>query len=137
MLQVLEQTPLQPMEKIIGKQVVPLQACRGPHRSRYPQYSAWKTPRRSRCPKGSCSPWRACTGQGLWQELRPMGDPHWSRFILKDCSPWRGHTLEQEKHEEEGAAARNCYGQTATHHSSNALCCLGEGGKVGASGMKE
>ena len=24
-----------------------------------------------------------------------MGDPHWSSLCLKDCTPWKGPTLEQ------------------------------------------
>lgn len=30
-------------------------------------------------------------------ELQPMESPTWSRFILKDCSPWEGPTLDQGK----------------------------------------
>lgn len=39
-----------------------------------------------------------------------MKSPHWSRFILKDCSPWEGLKLEQEigdvkrKKKQKGAA---------------------------------
>lgn len=27
--------------------------------------------------------------QVFWQELWPMGDPHWNILYLKDCTPWR------------------------------------------------
>ena len=54
-------------------------------------------PRWSR--QSPCSPWRSL---------------HWSRFILKDHSPWRTHAGGRENCEEEGAEERSCYEQTAT-----------------------
>ena len=33
--------------------------------------------------------------QVFWQELWPVGDPHWSSLFLMDCTPWRGPMLEQ------------------------------------------
>jgi len=59
------------------------------------------------------TPWEAVAGAGTWQDLwprgersphqsrfanrtcDPAGDPHWSSLFLKDCSPWKGPTLEQ------------------------------------------
>ena len=59
------------------------------------------------------TPWEACTGAGFWQDLwtrgerspcwsrfagracDPMGDPRWSSLFLKDCTLWKGPTLEQ------------------------------------------
>jgi len=37
--------------------------------------------------------------------------PHWIRFVLKDCSLWRGSVLEQGKSvgEVEGVAEQSCY----------------------------
>ena len=52
------------------------------------------------------------------KELQPMESPPWSRFILKDCSPWDGpHGEEGERPAKEGAAERSCYGQHKTPHS--------------------
>ena len=31
------------------------------------------------------------------KELQPMESPHCSRFVLKNCSPWEGLTLEQRR----------------------------------------
>ena len=57
--------------------------------------------------------WEACTGAGSWQDLwtrgersphwsrfagracDPVGDPQWNSLFLKDCTPWKGPTLEQ------------------------------------------
>ena len=65
------------------------------------------------CPKEAVTPWEARAGPGSWQDLRtrgersprwsrfagrtcdPMGDPRWSSLFLKDCTPWKGPTLEQ------------------------------------------
>ncbi|RMC14776.1 hypothetical protein DUI87_06951 [Hirundo rustica rustica] len=33
--------------------------------------------------------------QVCWQDLRPMGDPHWSSLFLKDCALWKAPTLWQ------------------------------------------
>jgi len=57
----------------------------GPRLSSYTpcshRYNRWT------CPKGSCSPWRACTGAGFWQNLQPVGDTHWTSLSLKGCTP--------------------------------------------------
>lgn len=57
----------------------------------------------------SCSPYREhmhtaapggpCAGAGVYalKELWPVESLHWSKLILKDCSPWEGPTLKQEK----------------------------------------
>ena len=77
--------------------------------------SLWRTPRHSRwmCPKEAVTLWEACAGAGSWQDLwtrgersphwsrfagracDPAGDPRWSSLFLKDCTPWKGPTLEQ------------------------------------------
>ena len=59
------------------------------------------------------TPWEARAGAGSWQDLwphgersprwsrfagrtcDPMGDPRWSSLFLKDCTPWKGPTMEQ------------------------------------------
>ena len=57
------------------------------------------------------TPWEACAGAGSWQDLwrksspcwsrfagrtcDPAGDPCWSSLFLKDCTLWKGPTLEQ------------------------------------------
>ncbi|PKU44432.1 hypothetical protein llap_5264 [Limosa lapponica baueri] len=33
--------------------------------------------------------------QAFWQELCPIGDPHWSSMFLKDCTLWKRAILEQ------------------------------------------
>ena len=42
-------------------------------------------------------PWREepTPEQVYWQGLWPRGDPRWSSLFLKDCTPWKGPTLEQ------------------------------------------
>jgi len=44
------------------------------------------------------------TGAGGYalKEPQPVESPHRSRFVLKDCSPWRGLTLEK-------SVKKNCY----------------------------
>jgi len=87
--------PLQPVEKIKVRQAVPLH----PWRSMVEQISScslWRTPRWSRwMPKGDCdsaeSPhWSRFSGRTC--DL--MGDSHWSSLFLKDCTLWKGPTLE-------------------------------------------
>lgn len=51
------------------------------------------------CPEISCSPWRYHAEVGSWQELLPVKDSCWIRFILKDWD--RGKVWE-------GAAKRSC-----------------------------
>ncbi|RMC16118.1 hypothetical protein DUI87_08327 [Hirundo rustica rustica] len=61
--------------------------------------------------KGNCDPMGAHAAEGSWQDLRPcgersppwsrfagrtcdpVGDPHWSRLFLKDCTLWKGHMV--------------------------------------------
>jgi len=109
---------LQPVEKKMGKQVVPLlpmevcdgaDACpaarRGPHAT-----EGGCALKRWMCPERSCSPWRGHAGAGscqvLWPVERspgrsrssgrtcdPMGGPCWSSPFLKDCTPWKAPVL--------------------------------------------
>lgn len=51
--------------------------------------------------------------------------PRWSRFILKDCYPWRTHTRAGEQCEGEGAAKRRYHGLTTTANSPSP-CTLGQ-----------
>ena len=59
------------------------------------------------------TPWEAHAGAGSWQDLRicgersprwssfsgrtcdPLEDSRWSNVLLKDCTLWKGPTLEQ------------------------------------------
>jgi len=64
------------------------------------------------CPREAVTPWRAHTGAGSWKEMwpvkrgphwsrfacrtcDPVGDPKWRSLFLKDCTPWKGSTLER------------------------------------------
>lgn len=61
--------------------------------------------RRGMCPEGSCGPWKPYSGANSWQKLWPVGgDPCrkrffwqdlWSNLFPKDCSLWKGSTLEK------------------------------------------
>jgi len=71
------------------------------------------TPEQMDALKQAMTLWKAHTGAGSWQDLwtsgerspnwsrfagrtcDPMGDPHWSSLFLKDCTLWKGPTLEQ------------------------------------------
>lgn len=83
----------------------------GPPWSRYAHCSPRMIPCRWIGPKGSCSLWRTYAGAGSWQELqpversscrtkfygrtcKPLGDLHCSSPFLKDCTLWKGPTLE-------------------------------------------
>jgi len=83
--------PLQHIMKTMAMQVVPLQsledhtgtdsytaACGGPHAGA------------GGCAReGSCSPWRAHTGAGSWQELHPMvRSPCRSKFSSRNLDHW-------------------------------------------------
>jgi len=65
-------------------------------------------------PKGSCDPvesphwsrllaghvaqWRErspCWSRFALRACDPVGDPRWRSLFLKDCTPWKGPTLEQ------------------------------------------
>ena len=105
--------PPQPVVKTMVRQAVPLQPMEA-HNGADLHLCPWMTPCRSGdCLKEAVTPWRACTGAGFWQDLwtcgerslcwsrfavracDPVGDPCWNGLFLKDCSPWKGPTLEQ------------------------------------------
>ena len=109
-----ESLPLDLVMKTMVRQVSP---CR-PWRSMVEQISTcslWRTPYRSRqIPKGSCDPvesprwsrllaghvaqWRErspCWSRFALRACDPVGDPRWRSLFLKDCTPWKGPTLEQ------------------------------------------
>ena len=75
------EVPLQLMERTMVDQAVPLQ------------------PKEDYIRANLCT--AACGGplteaaEYFLNELQLMESPTWSRFILKDCSPWEGPTLEQ------------------------------------------
>ncbi|KAK4824615.1 LOW QUALITY PROTEIN: hypothetical protein QYF61_016921 [Mycteria americana] len=89
-----EELPLQPTVKTIMRQAVPLQPVQV-HGGGDITCSLWRTPRRSRwMPEGGCDP----VGSLCWSRV-PAGpvdqDLCWSSLFLKDCTPWKGPTLEQ------------------------------------------
>jgi len=65
--------------------------------------------------KDAVTLWLACAGACSWQDLWThrersphwsrfagracdlTGDPHWRSLLLKNCTPWKGPTLEQLK----------------------------------------
>ena len=56
------------------------------------------SPCRSRLLAGPVAPWRERSPR--WSKFAgrtcdPTGDPRWSSLFLKDCTPWKGPTLEQ------------------------------------------
>ncbi|GAB0195124.1 hypothetical protein GRJ2_001977700 [Grus japonensis] len=60
--------PLQPMEKTMVRQAVPLQPMEDDGGAQISTCSLWRTPRWSRwMPKGGCD---------------PVGSPHWSRLLV-------------------------------------------------------
>ena len=86
----------------------------GPWWSSYPPAArGGPYPRADGHPKEAVTPQRAHIGAGSWQDLwacgqttshwsgfagrtcDPLGDPCWSSLFLKDCTSWKGHTLEQ------------------------------------------
>lgn len=79
----------------------PYLPCR-PQRS--PHCSRWVSPWKELQPTESL-----CWSRFSWRELQFIGDPHWSQFILNDCSPQEGHAGDGEKCEEQGKAERGCY----------------------------
>jgi len=104
--------PLQPVEKAMVKQAVPLQPTevQGIHLQpveETPRWSRWMSPHEA------LTLWRICAGAGSWQELwtcgkrspcrsrfagrarDPMGDPRWSSLFLKGFTLWEGPTLGQ------------------------------------------
>ena len=87
--------------KMTVEQVFPSSPSRGPRQSKYPHCNPWRTLGQSRC---VFSEGTVAHGES----------PQWSRFILKDCSPWRAHTGAEERCEEEGKAGKNCDGLIAT-----------------------
>lgn len=57
---------------------------------------ACESPHQSRLPAGAETCGEELMQEHLfWQELKPMGNPHWSSLFLKDCAPWEGPMLEQ------------------------------------------
>jgi len=107
--------PLQPLEKIMVSQVVPLQSMDvhgGADLHRQPMERGCHAGA-GRCSKEAVTPWGAHAGPSScqdrwthgersprWSRLAgracdPMGDPCWSSLLLKDCTPWEGPTLEQ------------------------------------------
>jgi len=105
--------PLHPMMKTMVRQALPLQPMEV-HGGAYIHLQPVEDPRRSGwMPKGGCELWEAHTGAGSCQDLwtheersthwsrfagracDPVGDLRWSSLFLKDCTPWKGHTLEQ------------------------------------------
>ncbi|GAB0181320.1 hypothetical protein GRJ2_000597300 [Grus japonensis] len=93
--------PLQPTEKTMMKQAVPLQPMEDP------------TLEQVEAPEGAVTPWEAHAGASFWQDLwsreegsprrsrfagrtcDPVGDPRWSSLFLKVCTLWKGPMLEQ------------------------------------------
>jgi len=105
--------PLQPMEKTIVRQAVPLQPMEvhgGAHIHLQPMEDP--TPEHVDL-KGAVTPYEVCDGAGSGQVLWPrgemsphwsrfagtscdtMGDPRWSSLFLKDCTPSKGPMLGQ------------------------------------------
>ncbi|GAB0190182.1 AN1-type zinc finger protein 5-like [Grus japonensis] len=75
--------PLQPME-VDGGADIHLQPVEDP------------MPEQVDAPKGGCDP----VGSLHWSRFAgrtcaPMGDPCWSSLVLKNCTLWKGPTLEQ------------------------------------------
>ena len=70
-------------------------------------------PEQVEAPEGGCGPWEAYAGASSWPDrwtreegsprqgrfagrtCDPVGDPRWSRLLLKVCTPWKRPTLEQ------------------------------------------
>jgi len=100
------EVPLQPTEKTMVTQVVPLQPM---EYHRYP-LAAHEGPhtRAGGCAlKEAVTPWKACAGAGSWQKLWLMeripcstrisgsncalyGDHHWSSPFMENCTLWKG-----------------------------------------------
>lgn len=103
--------------------------------SRYPPCSSWWSPCQSRwiCSERSCNPadcpCRNC-GQfkgaharsGFLAGPKAWEDPHWSSSFLKDCTAWKGPTLEQRK------SVRRKERQSATTIPTPFHCFLGKDG---------
>ncbi|KAK4828876.1 hypothetical protein QYF61_001004 [Mycteria americana] len=97
---VMQVVPLQPMEVHGGADIHPA-VHGGPHAGAGGDVL-----------KEAVTPWRTHAGADSWQELQPMdrspcrsrfsgrtsdpvGDPCWSSLFLKNCTLWKGPTLEQ------------------------------------------
>jgi len=108
-----ETFPLQPMEKTMVMQAVPLQPMEVHSGADIHLQPVEWTPRWSRCmPEVGCDPMGSPCWSRLmagpvdpWRERSPcwsrfagracdtMGDPRWSSLCLSDCTPWKGlHT---------------------------------------------
>jgi len=100
-----EEVFLQPMVKIIVREAVPCSPWR-PMVEQISTCSPGRTPHQSRrMSEGSCDP----VGSPCWSRLLPgpadpwrqepmleqAWDSGWSNLFLKDCTPWKGPTLEQ------------------------------------------
>ncbi|GAB0175634.1 hypothetical protein GRJ2_000028600 [Grus japonensis] len=108
--------PLQPLEKTMVRQAVPLQPMEDDGGAEIPP-AAHGGPhtRAGGCLKEAVTPWEAHVGASSWQDLwphgersprwsrfagrtcDPMGDPCWSSLLLKVYTPWKGPTMEQLK----------------------------------------
>ncbi|GAB0209503.1 AN1-type zinc finger protein 5-like [Grus japonensis] len=90
--------PLQPMEKTMDKQAVSLQPMEvNSGADIYLQPMEDPTPEQVDAPERGCDP----VGSPCWSRFAgrtcdPMGEtPCWSSLFLKDCTLWKGHTLQQ------------------------------------------
>ncbi|GAB0204664.1 zinc finger and BTB domain-containing protein 5 [Grus japonensis] len=102
------------MEKTMVRQAVPLQPMEDDGEQRFHlQPVEDPTLEQVMAPNEAVTPWEAHAGAGSWQNLwprgersphqsrfagrtrDPMGDSCWSSLFLKDCTPWKGPTLEQ------------------------------------------
>ena len=72
--------PLQPMVKTLVRQVVPLPMEVHGRADIHLQPVEAPTPEQVDTSEGGCD---------------PVGSPHWSSVLLKDCTPWKGPMLEQ------------------------------------------
>ena len=112
MLQAPEQIPLQPMVKTIVTQAVPMGVYGGADSHLQPMEDPM--PEQVDVPEGGCDPvgslcWHRLLAGPVdpWREKSPrwsrfagrtcdpVGDPRWSSLFLKDCTLWKGPTLEQ------------------------------------------
>ncbi|GAB0210172.1 hypothetical protein GRJ2_003483000 [Grus japonensis] len=89
--------PLQPVEKTIVRQAVPLQPMEvNGGADIHLQPLEDPTPEQVDVPKGDCDSveslhWSRFAGR----TCDPVGNPCWSSLVLKDCTLWKGPTLEQ------------------------------------------
>ncbi|GAB0180481.1 hypothetical protein GRJ2_000513400 [Grus japonensis] len=82
--------PLQPLEKTMVRQAVPLQPTEVHGGAEIPA-AAHGGPHAGAggCPKEAVTLWEARAGAGSWQDLWPhrKRSPHWSRFGGRTCDP--------------------------------------------------